>query len=179
MNKNNTKIEDLMIIIKSNIEEKDIDNIEKYHIKKLKSKGIKIKNLTIGGRNAHAYDKKLQRKAAKKRIGKKISEETKKRISLSNKGVKKSKEHKKALSEAWKTRPPHSKKTLKKMKESMIGKNTSQYRLTDPTGKIYIVDGLVKFCIKHKLSHPNLSKVASGQRLHHKGWKAEKILTTE
>ena len=56
---------------------------------------------------------------------------------------------------------------------------TLKYLAESFTGKIYIVDGLVKFCIKHKLSHPNLSKVASGQRLHHKGWKAEKILTTE
>ena len=169
---------DLVDVIDSNIEEKDIDYIEQQHISKLRYKGLKMKNATDGGRDAHVYDEKLQKKAAKKRTGLKRSEETKRRMSLASKGIKKSEEHKQALSDAWKTRPEFSKKTLKKMKESMMGKNTSKYKLTDPAGKVYIIEGLVRFCKEHGLTHENLCKVAAGHRLHHKGWKAEKILTS-
>lgn len=169
----------LVDIIDNNIPEENIDYIEQQHISRLRYKGIRMKNATDGGRDAVAHDAKLQKKAAKNRTGLKRSKETKRRMSLASKGVKKSEAHKQALSEAWKTRPPHSKKTLKKMKESMMGKNTSKYKLTDPNGKVYVIDGLVRFCNKHNLTHANITKVASGQRLHHKGWKAEKILTSK
>lgn len=169
-------IYDIVDIIEWDVHADLIDRLEQEHISKLRYKGIRLKNATDGGRDAVAHDNKLQRKAAKSRIGQKRSDETRKRLSKALKGVKKSEAHKRALSEAWKTRPPFSKKTLNKMRDSMLGKNTSKYKLVDPKGKVYIIDGLVKFCKTHGLTHSNICKVASGMNLHHKGWRAEKLV---
>ncbi|KKM94986.1 hypothetical protein LCGC14_1192690, partial [marine sediment metagenome] len=88
------------------------------------------------------------------RFGKKHSEETKKKMSVSHKGKKLSDETKKKLS-----------KTKRK-----------RYKIIAPNGENFIVHGLRNFCRnykKEKLNHANLIKVAKGKWEHYKGYKCE------
>ena len=131
--------------------------------------------------------------------GRKRSEETRKRISESKKGrswgrhseglkkvfsdMKKgiplSESHKKALSEAWKLRPPKTQEAREKSRQSMLGKNSRRYLITTPEGEIVIAEnGLQSFCRDRGLSMSVMSAlnaVACGRRPSYKAWKIEKM----
>jgi len=111
-------------------------------------------------------------------FGSKRSDETRAKISKSNKDKPKSDKHKKSLSLAWEKRKiehPHTKETLEKMRKSMLGKNAKNtYKLTDPNNNEYIVKNMAQFAKENNLQHSCLFKVIRGERKHHKGWKCEK-----
>lgn len=100
--------------IKENLTRKSAELLEKKIIKLIGrwhlNKGP-LTNLTEGGGHSdtskfRVYEtgeavSKRMKKIRKLRINKPQSEETKKKISLSHKGVKKSKQHREALSKAW------------------------------------------------------------------------------
>ena len=115
----------------------------------------------------------------KTHTGIKKSEETKKKISLSNKNKPKSDNHKKSLSIAWERRKiehPHTKETLEKMKNSMLGKNAKNtYKLIDPNNNEFFVKNIRQFAKDNNLQHTLLFKVFSGERKHHKGWTGKKL----
>jgi len=167
---NGMSIHDMFYIKEEGISNNDIDNREKYWISKLQNDGYKLKNLTEGGRDSHLTDE-IQRKAAKSRTGQKRSKETRKKMSEARKGMEFSEQHKKNLSIARRKRKT-TKETRKKMSESAKGKiNIKVYKLVDPDGKVWATDrGLTCFCEEHNLSAPNMHKVISGKRKHHKGW---------
>ena len=106
-------------------------------------------------------------------LGKHRSEETKRKISESNKDKPKSEEHKASLSKAWETRVPMSKESRLKQSKSSKGKiNIKKYKLIDPYGKEYVTDkGLTLFCEEHNLQRSCLLKVLKGERKHHKNWR--------
>ena len=114
-----------------------------------------------------------------KKLGKKLcphSEETKLKISNSNKGKRFSEQHKKKLSIARKKRITK-KETIEKQRASSTGKiNIKLFKLTDPFGNEYITtNGLTMFCKEHNLTRTNITRVADGQREHHKGWRAKRL----
>lgn len=51
-----------------------------------------------------------------------------------------------------------------------------QWEVFDPQDKKYIVNGLYRFCKKHRLGVGHMYSVASGKRKHHKGWRCMKII---
>jgi len=51
-----------------------------------------------------------------------------------------------------------------------------KYKLTSPCGAIFYPQSLVVFCKELNLTPQNLRKVAKGERIFHKGWKAEYII---
>lgn len=104
------------------------------------------------------------------------SNESKKKISESNKGKQFSEEHKKKLSISRKKRVT-SDKTKEKMSKASKGKiNIKTFKLIDPLGKEHVTTmGLTIFCQENNLTCSNIIKVINGQRKHHKGWTAERI----
>ena len=98
-----------------------------------------------------------------KHIGLKRTQECKDKLSLIAKDKPKSEEHKKSLSKAWEKRKiehPHSKETLNKMSNSMLGKNAKNtYKLINVNGEDFIVTNLSQFVKDNKLQGIQLHKV--------------------
>ena len=83
-----------------------------------------------GDNNPNRRNPNIQKEAAKKRIGQKRTEETKAKMSASQKGRKLTEEHKLKLAEAAKNRPPISDETRKKLQNripnrGMLGEKQS------------------------------------------------------
>jgi len=137
-----------------------------------------LKNKSIASKKMWE-DENYRINIIKKRTGLKRTEETKKKMSDSAKDKPKSEEHKKSLSNAWEKRKiehPHTKETLEKMKNSMLGKNAKNtYKLTDINNNEFIINNLTLFAKENNLTHSLLIKVSKGTRNHHKGWKCEKL----
>lgn len=176
MSKHDLSFEEIFLVVETGISEEDIDNKEIEHIKTLRKSNYKIANFTDGGRGKINSIPGIKTIVSKSRKGKQMSEETKKKISESNKGKKFSKDHKEKLSKARKKRITK-KSTIEKRIKTSTGKiNIKNYKVIDPEGKIYFTDrGLTNFCKKHKLSTPNMVKVANGERVSHKGWRCERL----
>jgi CRISPR/Cas system CSM-associated protein Csm2 small subunit len=168
-----TPLEDM--IPEDKIEQREIDKI-----KELRDGGTKLYNLTNGGDGAIATIPGISDKLRAVHLGKKRSEDTKKRMSLARKGIKFSAEHKKNLSVARKKRVTKIETRLK-MSASSIGKiNTKSFKLTSPDGIEHITtNGLSAFCREHGLTSANIIKVCNGQRDNHKGWRAVRLLNEE
>lgn len=171
----------LVSILEEGLTCEQVDEREVYHIKKLREDGYKLRNLTDGGEGNSNPSLELRKRWSKARIGKAISQEVRKKISLSNKGKKLSDEHKFNLKKAWTTRPSATEETRLKRSNSAKGKiNIKKYELTDPQGNVHVTEnGLTLFCEQHGLSHPNVIKVANGQRPRHKGWTARRLEVDE
>ena len=103
-------------ILKECLNQKELDEYERFFIEKYNSRDLKIGyNISIGGKNGTTLNRNM-------------SEETKKKISQSKIGVKFSKEHKKNLSEAHMGKKI-SEETKKKMSNSSPYKNTKKGNL--------------------------------------------------
>ena len=97
-------------------------------------------------------------------------------MSTKKKGKKFTSEHKEKLSKARQERVITIETRTKTSKTSTGKINIKRYMLIDPDGKEYITNnGLNDFCRKHFLTSSNILKVISGERKHHKGWKARKL----
>lgn len=95
------------------------------------------------------------------------SEETKKKISRSNKGKM-----------AWnKGKPsPWTSERNKNQKGTKRPKFRKTYKITDPHNNTIIVNGITEFCEKHNLDPSMMCAVAKGRYKHYKKWKCEKII---
>lgn len=161
--------------MEDNIPIDNLDDKEIEYIKMYRNQGLKLANLTDGGRGALTFPDYIQKKASEKRKGRKLSDETKKLISESRKGIIFSDEHKKKLSEARKNRIT-TQETRQKTSNTSTGKiNIKRYVLTSPEGIEYTTEnGLSDFCRKHGLQPSNFMKVLSGKRRNQKGWTIKK-----
>jgi group I intron endonuclease len=165
---------DIFKIIESNIKEEDVDDKEKYYINFFKSKGIKLKNLTSGGRSGGNFVSNTTiEKIRKIHLGSHRTKETCQRISESKRGIKFSQGHKDALKEAWKTRPPMPVNWGERMSKLNKGKiNIKKFIVLSPDDEQFITEaGLTDFCRYKSLSTQNLHKTWKGDRKHHKGWR--------
>jgi len=131
-------------------------------------------NLTLGGEGV---------------VGNKVSKESRKKMSLSHKGIKMppfTEEHKRKISESHlgdknpnfgKSMPVHVKDMLIDINKKMVGaKNplSKKYVITTPSGKGFVVIGLNYFCKnykKEKLNRGNMANCAIGGYKQHKGYK--------
>jgi group I intron endonuclease len=145
-----------------NIEE--LNTKEEYYIKYYNCISPNGYNIKAGGGN------------------KKLSEETKQKISNSNKGKIVTEETRKNLSESHKGWIP-SEETRQKWRDAFSGKRPSdntinasieahqkEYTLLNPDGELITFINMAKFCRDNNLSNAKLCLVASGKRKFHKGW---------
>jgi hypothetical protein len=136
-------------------------------------KGV-LTNTTDGGEGWKNVSLITRKKLSDSHTGLKRSKEARKRMSEARMGMNFSKEHKKNLSISRKKRIT-TEETRQKTSLTSKGKiNIRKFKLIDPDGKVYITkNGLTLFCEKHNLTASNLHKVVMGERKHHKGWKCE------
>lgn len=143
---------------------KQLNERESYYINFYNSLSPNGYNLTTGGNN------------------KKLSEETKKKISQANKGKKRTEETKKKLSESHKGFIP-SEETRNKWRIAFGGKRPSDntikasieskqktYTLLSPDNTLVTFTNMSSFCKENNLSKSKLCLVASGKLKKHKGW---------
>jgi len=122
----------------------------------------------------------------KRFLGRRHTEETRKKMSATHKGKtisleqrlqhslkltkrKLTKEHKKKISEGGKGRKQTEKQ---KLATSKANSKTYNIKLVSPIGEIFgPIDNASKFCRQYNLSPQKLYCVFSGKRPHHKGWK--------
>lgn len=168
--------DDLVVVVEEGLLCDQVDEREIYYIRKLREEGYGLKNLTDGGDGGIMAIPGISEKIRQAHLGKKRSEETKRKISESNKGKKFTKEHKKKLSIARKKRKT-TQATRDKCSKTSKGKiNIKKFEMTDPDGKVYITEnGLTVFCEEHGLTKANVVKVADGERKHHKGWTVKRL----
>lgn len=166
----------LVIVLEDNIPSELIEEKEIYYIAKLREDGYSLKNLTNGGDGSINTIPGLSEKLKKIHTGAKRSKKTKDRMSAARMGMIFSEEHKANLSVARKNRITKTETKIKTSKTSKGKINIKKYKLIDPNGNEYITEnGLTLFCEEKNLSAPNLMKVLSGERSHHKNWTIEKI----
>jgi len=114
-------VEPVLVVIR-NVSKKLSGSWEKAYIKKFKSLGAKLVNLTAGGDGSfgHVMSDETKRKISEAKKGIKYTEEQKKRMGAPKRGRKFSDEHRRKLSEAGKGRPV-SKETREKVRKANKG----------------------------------------------------------
>lgn len=157
--------------------------LEKYLIKRIgKVKdGGPLTNICDGGEGVSGYthSKKILLKISKKSKNRKMSDETKRKISIANKGRVKSVEECKKISK-WHTGKKLSDETKKKLSDINSvpkPKLRSKYEVISPENIKYITTYLEEFCKEHNLNYNSMGAVARGKRKsnNHLGWKCKKI----
>lgn len=161
-------------ILESNLEESELDKLEMYYIGKYDTLENGYNN-TIGGGGVRGYHHTPETKTKISKSIKKCSamytEERAQKISLALKGVPKSEEHKKHLSEARKGKytghangfykKHHTRESKKKMHDSKIRYYVEQIDLD--TGDIInifdCVEDAAKYCINKEYTVAKLSSV--------------------
>ena len=168
---------DYVIVLEDNISDKEIDNREIFWIKKYREAGYSLKNLTDGGGGALNTIPGLSEKLSKLRKGKKLSEETKLKISKKNKGRKFTQAHKENLSISRRKRKISEETRMKASVSSKGRINIKVYELISPDGEIHkTFEGVTKFCEQRNLTSSNIFKVIHGHRDNHKGWRVHIII---
>lgn len=103
-----------------------------------------------------------------------MSDETKEKISIANRGRKLTPAHREKIVNASKGRK-HSLESKQKMSDVKSG----QYIATSPDGIEYRIKNLRQFCSENELSDGSMGQVISGKRKHHKGWKCRKLMPSD
>lgn len=123
-------------VLEENLTIGQLNSFEGYYIRLFNSNGKDGYNLESGGNNK-THSEETKNKMSESQKGKRLSEETKKKLSEVNKGKKPSEETRKKLSEAGKCKII-SEKTKKKMSESKKGNiNGSKKVKSVPDNKIF------------------------------------------
>jgi group I intron endonuclease len=152
----------------------DIEELNKkeiYYINLYKSMSPNGYNLTSGGSNKRLSEE-TKRKISKSNKGRKASEETIKKLSESHKGIKMSEESRNKLSMTNKGKKP-SENTIR----GSIEHNQKTYTMISPNGEVVTFTNMKLFCLENNLSNSKLCLVASGKRRSHKGWTISNFIT--
>ena len=64
-------------------------------------------------------------------------------------------------------------KSSRKWAAENVNPVSKMWKVVDPTGKVYIIEGLNKLCQEYNLCHSAMYRVAKGERKHHKRWRCE------
>jgi group I intron endonuclease len=149
----------------------ELNEKEIYYINLYKSISPNGYNLTTGGNNKRLSEE-TKRKISESNKGRKVSEETIKRLSESHKGIKMSEESRNKLSMTNKGKKP-SENTIK----GSIEHNQKTYTMISPNGEVVTFTNMKLFCLEKGLSNSKLCLVASGKRRTHKGWTVSNLIT--
>jgi len=128
-------------------------------------------NLKLGGRKYAKMAQETKDKISKSNKGKIISKETRKKSSLSHKGFKPSQETREKLSIINKGKKPHE-NTVRAASQ----KSSKKYLMISPDGEEIIIINMRAFCRENNLSLQMMTKVCSKKVASHKGWKHIKTL---
>ena len=133
-----------------------------------------LTNGTDGGEGHLGVSDITRNKIRAIHLGRKQSEEARRKISESRKGIKFSTQHKYNLSVARQKRIT-TLETCRKMSITSSGHiNIKLFKVKSPEGEEFITHhGLSLFCRENNLNCKNLHHVANGKRRHSKGWTAE------
>jgi len=130
-------------------------------------------NLKAGnGRGTFSIE--TRRKISLANKGKKVSEETRKKLSVSHKGIKLSQAAKDKLSEFNK-----GKKLSEEHKKSIAAAVAKDYVLVDPNGDIITINNMKAFCEENGYSKSKMSELVNGKRLIYRGWTVRRELMSE
>lgn len=124
-------------------------------------------NQSYGGDGQRGYDARTRWKLGSANRGKKrgpISEETKRKIGEAN--------SKKRRTEAEKQHLRQVNLGKQQSEESRI-KRSKSYRVFDPTGQVFDIVNLSRFCKENELNQGAMSAIARGEKPAHKGWRCE------
>lgn len=108
------------------------------------------------------------------RLGTKRNQESRERSRLSHLG----KKHKPETIEKMRTaRTGHTFTAEERAKISASNVTANEWRMktlivTSPSGEVFTIHGVGRFCKEHGLNHSALIQVAKGKAAHHKGWTA-------
>jgi group I intron endonuclease len=149
----------------------ELNEKEIYYINLYKSMSPNGYNLTTGGNNKRLSEE-TKRKISESNKGRKASEETIRKLSESHKGIKMSEESRNKLSMTNKGKKP-SENTIK----GSIEHNQKTYTMISPNGEIVTFTNMKLFCLENNLSNSKLCLVASGKRRSHKGWTIFNFIT--
>lgn len=149
----------------------ELNEKEIYYINLYKSISPNGYNLTTGGGNRRLSEE-TKRKISESNKGRTISEETRKKLSDSHKGVKLSEETRLKMSISNKGKKP-SENTIK----GSIEYNQKTYTMINPSGDIVTFTNMKLFCLENNLCNSKLCLVASGKRRSHKGWTSSNFIT--
>ena len=148
----------------------ELNEKEIYYINFFNSLSPNGYNLVIGGKNSKmSEESKLKTSIAHRKRwddGKRISEETREKLSKSHKGWIPSEETREKWRKAFGGKKPSENTRL-----GAIHHNQKTYTLTNPNGELITFTNMKKFCKENKLSNAHLCDVASGKRNSHRGWK--------
>lgn len=132
---------------------------------------------TAGSLLGFQHSVETRKKYSIARKGRVFSAESRKRMSNAAKEKWNSKKYRKKMSDANKGNnnpmygKPVSKSTRRKRSESCA----RTWQVISPDGESQVIKNLFVFCKKYGLNHGHMSSVASGKRIHHKGWKCNKV----
>lgn len=142
----------------------ELNNKEVYYIDYFNTMSPNGYNLKTGGDNKRLSDE-TKKKISEGNKGKKRTEETKKKLSDSHKGWIPSEETKNKWRRAFGGKRP-SDNTIK----ASIEANQKTYTLLSPDSILVTFTNMKSFCEENNLCNSKLCLVASGKRKSHKGW---------
>ena len=130
-------------------------------------------NLTDGGEGSPGYivSNATREKQRLAKVGKRLSEDHKSKISIGNTGKKFSDETKNKISERLKGNKNFSGKTFsKEVLHNLSEQKAKDWTLMSPSGDIVHIHNMRKFCLENNLSSSAMSRVIIGKQPHHKNW---------
>lgn len=142
----------------------ELNEKEIFYINKYKSLSPNGYNLAKGGNN-RIHSEETKNKISISNKGKIISEETRKKLSDSHKGWIPSEETREKWRKAFSGKPP-SENTIK----GAIEHNQKTYTMVSPDGELITFTNMKLFCTENSLSNSKLCLVAKGKIKSHKGW---------
>lgn len=119
------------------------------------------------GNGIGAMSEVTKEKIRKANLGRKVSDETRWRLSASHVGLRRSEATRQKLSDCNKGKPLSASARL----NSVIAVSKS-YSLVSPSGDVIEVTNMASFCRQHDLSNAKMCEVVRGRRYKYKGWRA-------
>lgn len=154
-------------------------NMSIAHIGKILSDDTKRKiSIATSGENNHNYGKGYKFSGENHPMyGKKRSAESKRNMSIAHIGNKLSEETKRKLSIAMsgENHPIYGKQHSEISIEKMSMSSSQKWIVTSPDGVVFSITNLYKYCQHNNLNNGHMYQVAKGNIPHHKGWKCKKL----
>ena len=157
-------------IIYQSLDEDHCHNVmEEYFIREYRShvdEGCGY-NQSYGGDGQRGYDARTRWKLGSANRGKKrgpTSEETKRKIGEANSKKRRTEEEKQHLREV---------NLGKKQSEASRIKRSKSYRVFGPSGQVFDIVNLLRFCQDHGLNQGAMAAVARGEKTAYTGWRCE------